>query len=154
MSMHMICGWFLRNLFSEMWKHKLLQNKWNSPQIVFPYVTFTLLTFNTAHTASDECLPTVPISIRGVRRFTVLRNIETCTESSSSNTCTKCDTYEVEEVFPWKILTHVMISFFLEIEKFRKSIQIIGNTALNFWQWHLFLGNNTQREVDHWNQHR
>ena len=63
------------------------------------------------------------------------------------------NTYEVEEVSRWKMLNQKMISFSLEIEKFQNSTQVIFCSVLNFWQLHLFLVYNSQREIDHWNQH-
>ena len=62
--------------------------------------------------------------------------------------------YEVEEVFPWKICTYLVISFVLDITKIRNSIQMIFSSASNFWQHCLFFRNNIQWEIDHWNQHR
>ena len=41
-------------------------------------------------------------------------------------------TYDVEEVFPWKICTELVISFELDITKIRNSIQIILSSASNF----------------------
>ena len=62
--------------------------------------------------------------------------------------------YEVEEVFPWEICTYLVISFVLDITKIRNSIQMIFSSASNFWQHYLFIRNNIQWEIDHWNQHR
>ena len=47
-----------------------------------------------------------------------------------------------------------MISFEIVIKKIPKSAQLIFSSASNFWRWYLFLRNDIQWEIDHWNQHR
>ena len=74
------------------------------------------------------------------------------------NTCIKthenqANRYEVGEVFPWKLLKW-WYNFYWKFKYSETPHESSFNSALNLWQWHLFLVNITQREINHWNQHR
>ena len=60
--------------------------------------------------------------------------------------------YEVRDLFPWEIITKIVISCLLKVDKIWNSAQIILSSTLNFLPKILFRRNNIHREIDHWNR--
>ena len=60
--------------------------------------------------------------------------------------------YEVRDLFPWEMITKMVISCLLNVEKIWNSAQINLSSTLNFLKKILFRRNNIHREIDHWNR--
>ena len=60
--------------------------------------------------------------------------------------------YEVRDLFPWEMITKMVISCLLNVEKIWNSAQINLSSTLNFLTKILFRRNNIHREIDHWNR--
>ena len=60
--------------------------------------------------------------------------------------------YEVRDLFPWEMITKMVISCLLNVEKMWNSAQINLSSTLNFLTKILFRSNNIHREIDHWNR--
>ena len=60
--------------------------------------------------------------------------------------------YEVRDLFPWEMITKLVISCLLNVEKIRNSGQINLSSTLNVLPKILFRRNNIHREIDHWNR--
>ena len=60
--------------------------------------------------------------------------------------------YEVRDLFPWEMITKMVISFLLNVEKIWNSAQINLSSTLKFLLKILFRRNNIHRDIHHWNR--
>ena len=60
--------------------------------------------------------------------------------------------YEDRDLFPWEMVTKMLISCLLNVEKIWNSAQINLSSTLNFLKKILFRRNNIHQEIDHWNR--
>ena len=61
--------------------------------------------------------------------------------------------YEVRDLFPWEMLTRIVIPYLLNFETMWNSAQINLSSTLNFYRKY-FWRNDIHRDVEHWNRRR
>ena len=62
--------------------------------------------------------------------------------------------YEVRDLFPWEILTKMVIQYLLKVEKQWNYAQIKLSSTFNFYRKIFFRRNHIHRKIDQWNRRR